>query len=528
MNTAKNISSFGLQRVARLRLVGEHSRTTLTATEATQKPPFGGLGGCLLAFALLFCVFTTATAQQQLYLDQISIENISFDREESTTVIAMDINLEGLTINRNHLLKITPVINSTDGEHTVELSPIYIVGRTRYRVLNRPFTWEGKTELSENALATVVRTNRTHQLIRYADNLPFEEWQRHAQLWLRTEIVGCADCLVGTDEKNIIDRIFPERFVPDFRMALILPDPEIPKRRSEDHSAHFNFPVGRHDLLPNFGNNAAELAAVDRIIRELMTNEDLEITYFVISGFASPEGSRESNLALSQRRAETFAHYIEEAYGFSHEKFEVRWYGEDWDGLRRAVAASSLPNRDAIINIIDNVPNWDERDTHLRALDNGYTYNLLLNQFYPPLRRNDYRIAFISRPFETHEAVEVIETRPHYLNLIEMWGVAKLHPDGSAEQKRIFDIAADTFPEEEVANLNAAVLELQHNNPDAAIARLRNITGESAKAQNLRGIAYAMKGENQQARTAFTDAVRLGDTTARHNLEQLEMYIADQ
>ena len=481
----------------------------------------------LLALVFAVLVFTFTAGAQQSYLDQISIENISIDRQEGTAFVSLDMNLYELRINRNHLLQITPVIVSTDAQEMVELSPVYVIGRTRYQVLNRPFTWTGKTELSDNALATVIRRNGTRQMIHYSDTFPFEEWKRQAHLLLRIEIVGCADCLVGIEDMGIVNRLFAERFVPHFRMTLTEPDPEIPKRRSEEYSAHLTYQVGRYEILPNFGNNAAELAQVTRIINELRSNPDLTVTYFTVSGFASPEGSQASNMLLSQRRAETFARHIEQRYGFTRDQINVEWFGEDWDGLRRAVEASSLPNRAAILHIIDTEPDFDARDALLIALDNGQTYNLLLREFYPPLRRIDYNIAFIARPFETFEAVEIIETRPHYLNLIEMWGVAKLHPEESAEFKRIFDIAADTFPDEEVANLNAAIIELRHNNPEAAMNRLERIRSSNAAAYNLWGIAFAMQGELEGAREGFNRAIQNGYADAQHNLEQLEQYIRD-
>ena len=426
---------------------------------------------------LLLCSFTL---HAQTYLDQLSIENISIERQADVVSVAFDVNLDELRINRNHLLQITPIISSADGQQSVALSPVYVIGRTRYRVLNRPFTWTGKTELSDNALAIVVRRNRTNQLIRYTDILPFENWKRDARLWLRTEIIGCADCFIGMEEMSLNNRIFPDRFVPNFRMTLI--EPEIPQPQSEQHSAMLNFPVGRHELLPDFGNNAAVLAEVDRVIRNLQANENLTIIEFAIAGFASPEGSQASNLLLSQRRAETFARFIEQAYGFTRDQIRVEWFGEDWDGLRRAVAASQLPNRDAIIHIIDTEPNFDARDALLIALDNGQTYSRLLREFYPPLRRNDYRIVFISHVPAIDEAT---------------------------------------------AHLNAAVTELQGNNPEAAIARLERISTGNAAAYNLWGIAFAMQDDVERARIAFNRALQKGCVDAHHNLEQLEKYITD-
>src|SRR5690554_6024924 len=146
--------------------------------------------------------------------------------------------------------------------------------------------------------------------------------------------------------------------------------------------------VGRWNLLREYKNNATELKKVEDIIMELKNNPDLTISDFTISGYASPEGSSQSNLLLSQRRAESFATHIEKKYNYPRDRFKVQWFGEDWDGLRTAVAASSLANKGEIATIIDSEPNPDARDARLIALDNRATYNRLLQEFYPPLRRN--------------------------------------------------------------------------------------------------------------------------------------------
>ena len=147
-----------------------------------------------------------------------------------------------------------------------------------------------------------------------------------------------------------------------------MPEVEEVKQRSETYSAHLNYAVGKSELLPNFGNNASELAKVDGIVTELKGDNDLTITDFTISGYASPEGNEQSNMLLSQKRAEAFAAYIEKKYGYPHSNFKVKWFGEDWKGLREAVAASSLSNREAILQVIDSEPSLDARDAKLKEI----------------------------------------------------------------------------------------------------------------------------------------------------------------
>lgn len=478
----------------------------------------------LLSIALLL-PFAAVVAQQQ-HQDQITVENLSISKKADRLSITFDLNLDGLHLDKNNLLVVTPQILSAEGEKSVNLEPLAIKGSLRSKILDRPFTWKGKPDLPLAPERQVVRKNGTAQSLHYEITTPFDEWQRKAQLLLKTEVIGCADCRASEPDKKLADKLVADRFEPRYRISYIVPEVEEVKQRSETYSAHLNYAVGKSELLPNFGNNASELAKVDGIVTELKGDNDLTITDFTISGYASPEGSEQSNMLLSQKRAEAFAAYIEKKYGYPHSNFKVKWFGEDWKGLREAVAASSLSNREAILQVIDSEPSLDARDAKLKAIDNSVTYKRLLDEFYPPLRRNDYNIAFVSRAFNVEEASKMIKSRPKLLSLNEMFLVAETYEVDSPQYREVFDIAARTFPESVIANLNVAVSELRANNPDAALARLQKIE-ENADTWNLMGVAHTMKGNTTQANELFDRAARAGHAEAKHNLEQLEQYIKD-
>ncbi len=168
----------------------------------------------------------------------------------------------------------------------------------------------------------------------------------------------------------------------------------------------------------------------------------------------------------------------------------------------------------------------DARDGKISALDNGTTYNRLLSVFYPPLRRNEYLIAFVSRDFSLEETANIIKSRPKLLSLNEMFLLANTYPENSSQYKEVFDIAANTFPTDATANINAAVGELRANNPDVALERLNKVEN-NATAWNLMGVAYSMKGELDKAKEYLTRAVNGGNSEATHNLRELNEHIKD-
>ncbi|MFA6752459.1 MAG: DUF3868 domain-containing protein, partial [Fermentimonas sp.] len=165
-----------------------------------------------IAFALMFNFISELFAQEN-YTDQLLVENLTISKEADVTDISMDVNFSNLKLNRNEMIIITPVIVSPEKDNKVELEPFTIIGKVRNKVLNRSYNSIGKVVLNYPEENKVVRRNGKDQSIQYTTSLPFEEWQRDAQLILKTEVIGCADCLDNEPDMLLSDRMLPERFV---------------------------------------------------------------------------------------------------------------------------------------------------------------------------------------------------------------------------------------------------------------------------------------------------------------------------
>lgn len=429
---------------------------------------------------LILLIMASAIKGQDNYTDQISFDNLKVLKASGKTDIAMDINLRDLKISKNEMLVVTPMLISKDREQAIELEPFAVIGRLRNKVLTRPFNYKGKPELNFSQENRIIRKNGSDQLLQYTVSVPFEEWQRQAQLILRSEVIGCADCVDTESDVLLSSKILGDRFIPDYKLSTISSKME---EHSEVFSAHINYIVGQWNLLPNFKDNATELAKVDEVVKEIKSRDNLKITAFTITGYASPEDTKERNYRLSQRRAETFAQYLNKQYGYTPEQYRIEWFGEDWDGLREAVSASSLANKAEIINIIDTEPDYDARDSKLIALDSGVTYRKLLNEFYPPLRRNDYYVSYITHDYDEAEFIRV-------------------------------------------NSINKAISELRNDNIDEALNSLDKYR-DSPDAWNALGVAYARKGDIALATSYFNRAIESDNSDARHNLDQLQKYIED-
>ena len=175
-----------------------------------------------------------------------------------------------------------------------------------------------------------------------------------------------------------------------------------PERFIEAHregSLTVTFRQGAKVVDPTYKDNAATLDNIVSTIREIEGSSDSRIARVVIAGFASPEGTAAVNDRLARERAEAIRNYLTGNSGVRAEQVDLYNGGVDWHGLRKMVAESDMPDRDRVLDIIDNTPVWDaQRNTgrhgELMRLSGGEPYRYMLRNFFPDLRNAAYIRAY--------------------------------------------------------------------------------------------------------------------------------------
>lgn len=458
---------------------------------------------------------------QQDYASQISVSRQTIEKVGNEIKLFAQLDFSQLKLNTQHLLVVTPVLKSNSGEQTLRLAPVAVSGKVRSKVLSRNSAKRTHELYGSEPFASIRRVNGTTQVIDYRGQVPMEDWMKNARLLLDVTTTGCADCGVQQFENLLAERIFAEPYKPVYKLTYIVPEVERVKKRCEECVAYLNYKVSRAEILPELGNNEQELNMVNKTIREAKSDKNITITDLSISGYASPEGNHASNLLLSERRAQALAKYITNRFGIAENDMKIKWYGEDWDGLAKAVKTSNLTDKEAVLNIINTVANPDARDTELKKLSRGETYKTLLHNYYPPLRRNEYRINYVARAFDVEEAKLVLKINPKLLSLNEMYLLAHSYAPESKAFKEVFDIAARLYPDSEIAILNSAAADIENGNNQAAIDRMSRIK-DNPKAWNNLGVAYARLGDEALAKEFLDKAADNGDADAKHNVATLQ------
>lgn len=161
------------------------------------------------------------------------------------------------------------------------------------------------------------------------------------------------------------------------------------------------FPVSVTTIRPNYLTNAATLAQIDRTLKSIQRAPERQLSAIRLYSGASPEGSITGNFRLSDQRALAVKRYI---LGLdptlAPDLFDIHSPGEDYDGLALRLLGSDHPWAANALDIIHTTNPWEydghtyysDRKTHLRTLEHGQAWRLMLKNDYPYLRHT--RVVF--------------------------------------------------------------------------------------------------------------------------------------
>lgn len=275
--------------------------------------------------------------------------------------------------------------------------------------------------------------------------------------------------------------------------------------------------MASYELRKAFANNGQELARLEIFISRSLDIKGAELKEVLIEGFASPEGKAEYNRSLAEGRTLALSNYISGKYPGLKRAATYRTVGagEDWEGLKKLVGISPLSNKEELLSIIDRYPTDTERESAIRNLDNGRTYDILLNEFYPQLRRTTFRFSFDVRAYTQEELPEIFATRPECLSSHEMFQLSEIYLIRGESPLPVFQKAYEQFPEDVVAKLNYANALLKYGKKaDSALRVLSDVRNDS-RALFPMAVAYHIKGDWKKAEELLKEAYKQGDDRAK-------------
>ncbi len=458
--------------------------------------------GFLLAFV------GTAQAQEGLK-GEIEVSNVSLSVFGDSLRVQMDMDFSALHLPSNRSLSLLPSLRMDTA--IIRLPEVDVMGRRQY------IQWQRKADRA--AMTQVIRRyNSTTQHLHYQTAVPIAERLGLVRLYLDEDSCGCLREVLANRNRLLAEQDFtPAVFTPHF--VYVSPQAETRKTRHEKGAAYVDFPVNKTGIYPAYRNNRSELAKIENTINRIKGDADVSINHITIKGYASPEGSYANNSRLAEARTRSLVDYLKKEYPLDASLFQLDYEPEDWEGLRAYIAKGSLPEKDALLSLIDSGLEADAKERRLRT-EYPEAYRTLLRDCFPALRHSDYVVAYTVRGFDVEEARKLIWKEPQKLSLQEMYAVAQTYGTGSKEYNEVFETAVRLFPDDEAANLNAANSAMQRNELDRAENYLKR-AGDSGEALVARGILAYMKNDLEKAESYFRQAQQRGVKEADSNLDSL-------
>lgn len=439
----------------------------------------------------------------------VSVGNLNMSRDGRYLTVDMQLNLTGLRVTPNCAVLLTPrLVNGTD---SLDLPSIGIYGRLRYYyyVRNGVSAISGESEKS-------FRASEKPDLLEY--NIPaiYEEWMNGAMLKLYRSDWGCCRKVLAEYEGELGHH--REIFFPE--LVFVQPKAEMMKSRSLSGSAYIDFPVNQTVIYPDYRRNTAELGKIQATVDSVLNDGDVTITSVWLKGYASPESPYKHNTELAIGRTAALKKYIEMLCHFTDSIIQTDYEPEDWAGLRRYVEQSDLGHRAEILALIDSDMDPDAKEAKIKRTY-PEEYSFLLQHCYPALRHTDYRIDYNIRSFSDVEEIRrIMAEQPQKLSLNELYLVAGMYEPGTDEFTDVFETAVRMFPNDEIANLNAANAAIRSGNHEAARRYLAK-AGQSAEAVYARG-ALAIREKDYPAAVDFLEkAAGMGLDKANTTLKEL-------
>lgn len=158
----------------------------------------------------------------------------------------------------------------------------------------------------------------------------------------------------------------------------------VERKADSDYSVRYLINLATLDAALN--GNTRELAELNSFVETMMGDSLVKVRSVVITGYASPDGPEALNEQLARSRAQDFRRYVDRKYGFS-KKFNVRTasVAEDWTMCRQLVAQSSMPDKQAVLNIIDGPKSSAAKEAALKEMPAAWDY--MIRHILPPIRR---------------------------------------------------------------------------------------------------------------------------------------------
>lgn len=195
----------------------------------------------------------------------------------------------------------------------------------------------------------------------------------------------------------------------------------IASARDFEKSLVVYYQTGSAWFLPQLRDNGVRTKAFFNELNQLQSSPDIRITGVELVGSCSPDGTREYNDFLGNRRTMLFYERFSKELNYPISQIVFRNESEDWVGVAKYVAKDQTIARrsEAVSEILKGEPGVIQR---IKALDYGRTYQEIYDKIFPLVRTVTVKVTYkrvscvvptkVKEEVVVDDYVEVIQNEP--------------------------------------------------------------------------------------------------------------------
>ncbi len=298
-------------------------------------------------------------------------------------------------------------------------------------------------------------------------------------------------------------------------------------------SATINYELNKSEV------RKAELSDADWLellgLMQMASKKDsITITGVRIEAFASPEGEITLNEELAVERAASATQAMSREMArlkvpASTELYQQVPKGEDWDGFKTLMQASSIEDKNLILRVLEMYSDKNKREEEIRNI--AKTYEEIAEVILPQLRRSQLVVSYSVTGRSDAELKDLALSAPTRLDVEELLYAATLLEDMNSKLQ-VYQAAARQFPSdyrgannagwclaqmgrmnqakeafnqalaakrEKLVVNNVAALQRQDGDLDGAMKLLNEAAGAGPEVNYNKGIILIQKGDYTSA-----------------------------
>ncbi|MCC7050222.1 MAG: hypothetical protein IT239_00375 [Bacteroidia bacterium] len=337
-------------------------------------------------------------------------------------------------------------------------------------------------------------------------------------------------------QNKIADATITTPLLASADVKTIMGKDAMPKTQSFNYEADIHFIINQSVVRPT-ELKADDIVGLNKFLTDsktevkegkkvVSTTQNYNIKGFSIIPAASPDGEldRNNNLANDRGAAtkKVVADFLKKSNIATPEGvISVQSIGEDWDGFKKLMEASTVPDKEMILRILSTYSDNNVRKREIKNISKAYTE--IADQVFPKLRKSIIRVE-AEKPAKTDEELkQLVASSPDKLTVEEILYAANLLTDVN-QQLAAYQAAARVYPNDWRGHNNAGCIYVMQNKVSDAVSAFEKADQANSKNTAIKTnlmAAAMLKGDDAKAQDLYKEA---GNTPeANYNMGKIHI-----